>query len=63
MSRFIVYLVCVAFLTLVFRGGIEVLADRLSGHLPEAVPLLDELRRYGWVVGAVAGIAVGRLLT
>lgn len=63
MSRFITYLVSAAFLTLVFRGGVEVLVDRLSGHLPEAAPLLDELRRYGWAIGAVAGIVVGHMLT
>jgi len=61
-QRFIAYLIWAGFLAFLYRGMIELLVDRLSGRLPEAAPLLEEARHYGWMVGVVLGLLTARLL-
>jgi hypothetical protein len=61
-QRFIAYLVWAGFLTLLYRGIVELAADWLSGRLPETASLLDEVRHYGWMVGVVLGLLTARLL-
>ncbi len=36
--------------------------DRLTGRLPEAASLLEEVHHYGWMVGVVLGLLTARLL-
>ena len=62
MQRLIAYLIWTGFLALLYRGLIELAVDRLTGRLPEAAPLLEEARHYGWMVGAVLGLLTARLL-
>ncbi len=62
MRRFIAYLIWTGFLAFLYRGVIELLVDRLTGQLPEAAPLLEEARQYGWIVGVVLGLLTACLL-
>ncbi len=62
MQRLIAYLIWAGFLAFLYQGGIELLVDRLTGRLPEAAPLLEEARHYGWMVGIVLGLLTARLL-
>lgn len=62
MRRFIAYLIWAGILTLLYWGLIELVVDRLSGRLPEAAPLLEEARHYGWMVGVVLGLLTARLV-
>lgn len=62
MQRFIAYLIWAGFLAFLYRGVIELLVDRLTGRLPEAAPLLEEARHYGWTVGLVLGLLTACLL-
>jgi len=61
-QRFIAYLIWTGFLALLYQGVIELAVDRLSGRLPEAGPLLEEARHYGWMAGVVLGLLTARLL-
>jgi hypothetical protein len=55
---------------LVVAGGCSVLCsavtgvvvDSVSGVLPEAAPLLEEARRYAWLVGAVFGVLLASVV-
>ena len=62
MQRFIAYLIWAGFLAFLYRGVIELLVDRLTGRLPEAAPLLEEARHYGWMVGVALGLLTAHLL-
>ena len=62
MQRFIVYLIGTGFLAFLHRGMTELVVDRLSGRLPEAAPLYEEARHYGWMVGVVLGLLTARLV-
>ncbi len=62
MQRFIAYLIWAGFLAFLYREVIELLVDRLTGRLPEATPLLEEARHYGWMAGVVLGLLTARLL-
>ena len=62
MQRFIAYLIWAGFLALLYWGVIELAVDWLSGRLPEAAPLLEEARHYGWMVGIVLGLLTAGLL-
>ncbi len=62
MQRFTAYLTWTGFLALLYWGLIELVVDRLSGRLPEAAPLLEEARHYGWMVGIVLGLLTAGLL-
>ena len=62
MQRFIAYLIWAGFLALLYWGMIELVVDRLNGWLPEAAPLLEEARHYGWMAGVVLGLLTARLL-
>jgi hypothetical protein len=61
-QRFIAYLIWTGFLALLYWGMIELIVDRLSGRLPEAAPLLEEARHYGWMVGVALGLLTARLV-
>jgi hypothetical protein len=61
-QRFIAYMIWAGFLALLYWGMIELAVDRLSGRLPEAAPLLEEVQHYGWMAGVVLGLLTARLL-
>jgi len=61
-QRFIAYMIWAGFLALLYWGMIELAVDRLSGRLPEAAPLLEEVHHYGWMVGVVLGLLTAGLL-
>ncbi len=62
MQRLIAYLIWAGFLAFLYQGGIELLVNRLIGRLPEAAPLLEEARHYGWTMGLVLGLLTAGLL-
>lgn len=62
MQRFVFFLIWTVSLTFLYWGVVGLLVDRLSGWMPDAVPLLDEFRRYGWMIGVVLAILTAVLL-
>ena len=55
MQRFVIFLVLTGAFSLLFSALAGRIVDALSGVAPEATPLLEEARRYGWLLGAVLG--------
>jgi hypothetical protein len=61
-QRFTAYVIWTGFVTVLYRGVIDLIADRLIGWLPEAATLLEEARHYGWMVGVALGLLTAGLL-
>ena len=54
MQRFIAYLIWAGFLALLYWGMIELAVDRLSGRLPEAASLLEEVHLFLQVTSLIS---------
>ncbi len=55
MQRFVRFLVLTGGSSVLCSALVGKAVDALSGVVPEATPLLEEARRYSWLVGAVLG--------
>jgi hypothetical protein len=62
MERFVAYATWSSFLSLAYWGAITLLANWVMGRLPEAAPLLEEVRHYGWMGGIVLGLLTAAVM-
>lgn len=62
MQRFVVFLILTAASAVLFSTILGCVVDVVSGMAPEAAPLLEEARRYGWLVGAVLGFLLAAMM-
>jgi hypothetical protein len=62
MKRLLTFFVLTAALTFVSWAVLGWLVERLASWLPEAAPLLEEMRRYTWMVGAALGMLIASVL-
>ena len=62
MHRLVIFLVLAGGCSVVSSALAGVVVDGVSGVLPEAAPLLEEARRYAWLVGAVLGVLLASVV-